>query len=47
MPTIEGKQAAIWIADYVNKAGEFEGVLKAVRTLVKTSVKGVEEYVNP
>lgn len=47
MPTIEGKQAAIWIADYVSKAGEFEGVLKAVRVLVKKSVKGVEEYVNP
>ena len=47
MPTIEGKQAAAWIADYVNGAGEFEGVLKAVRTLVKKSVKGVEEYVNP
>jgi len=47
MPTIEGKQAEIWIADYVNKAGKLEGVTKAVRALVKNSVKGVEEYVNP
>jgi len=47
MPTIEGKQATIWIADYVSKAGEFEGVAKAVRALVKKSVKGVEEYVSP
>jgi hypothetical protein len=47
MPTIEGKQAGIWITDYVNKAGKFEGVTKAVRALVKKTVKGVEEYVNP
>jgi hypothetical protein len=47
MPTIEGKQAKIWIDDYVSKAKKFEGVTKAVRTLMKTSVKGVEEYVNP
>ena len=47
MPTIEGKQAGIWINDYVKKAGEFEGVAKAVRALVKKAVKGVEEYVSP
>ena len=47
MPTIEGKQAAIWITDYVNKAGKLKGVTKAVRALVKNAVKGVEEYVNP
>ena len=47
MPTIEGKQAGIWINDYVNKAGKFEGVTRAVRALVKTAVKGSEEYVNP
>ena len=47
MPTIEGKPAAIWITDYLRKAGEYEGVAKAVRALVKKSVKGVEEYVNP
>ena len=47
MPTIEGKQAGIWIHDYVKKAGKCEGVAKAVRALVKAVVKGVEEYVNP
>jgi hypothetical protein len=47
MPTIEGKQAGIWINDYVKKAGKFEGVAKAVRSLMKKEVKGVEEYVNP
>ena len=46
MPTIEGKQAGIWINDYLKKSGEFEGVAKAVRTLMQ-AVKGVEEYVNP
>jgi len=25
MPTIEGKQAAIWINDYVKTAGKLEG----------------------
>jgi hypothetical protein len=47
MPTIEGKPAGTWINNYVKKAGECEGVAKAVRALVKNSVKGVEEYVNP
>lgn len=47
MPTIEGKEARIWITDYVNKSGKFEGVTKAVRVLVKKAVRGVEEYVNP
>ena len=47
MPTIEGNDATKWINDYVKKAGDFEGVAKAVRVLVKKSVKGVEEYVNP
>ena len=47
MPTIEGKQAGIWINDYVKKAGQFEGVAMAVRALVKKAVKGAEEYVNP
>ncbi|HEX3322053.1 MAG TPA: DUF1801 domain-containing protein [Terriglobales bacterium] len=46
MPTIEGKQAQIWINEYVKTSGEFEGVAKAVRTLMQ-AVKGVEEYVNP
>jgi hypothetical protein len=47
MPTIEGKQAGVWIDAYVKKAGKFEAVLKAVRTLLKKTVKGGEEYVNP
>lgn len=47
MPTIEGKAAGIWIKNYVSKAGDFEGVTKAVRALVKRSVNGVEEYVSP
>ena len=46
MPTIEGKQAQIWINEDVKTSGEFEGVAKAVRTLMQ-AVKGVEEYVNP
>src|SRR5438309_2205584 len=47
MPTIEGKQARVWIDAYVKKAGTLEGVTKAVRALVKKTVKGGEEYVNP
>src|SRR6516225_6202277 len=47
MPTIEGKQAGVWIDTYVKKAGKLDGVTKAVRTLLKRTVKGGEEYVNP
>jgi hypothetical protein len=47
LPTIEGKQAGLWIDSYVKKAGKLEGVMKAVRALVKKTVKGSEEYVNP
>lgn len=47
MPTIEGRQADIWINAYVNKAGDLAGVAKAIRSLVKKTLKGVEEYVNP
>jgi hypothetical protein len=47
MPTIEGKEAGVWINDYVKNAGKSEGVAKAVRAMVKKAVKGVEEYVNP
>ena len=47
MPTIEGKEAGIWIADYVKKAGKFEPVAKALRALMKKEIKEVEEYVNP
>ena len=47
MPTIEGKEARLWIDAYVKKAGKLSGVAKAVRALVKRTVKGCEEYVNP
>jgi hypothetical protein len=47
VPTIEGKQATVWIDGYVRKAGRFAGVTKAVRALVKKTVRGSEEYVNP
>jgi len=47
MPTIEGKQARVWIDKYVNKTGEVPKVAKAVRALVKKSVPACEEYVNP
>jgi hypothetical protein len=47
MPTIEGQQARVWIDAYVKKAGKLEGVTKAVRALVKKTLKGGEEYVNP
>ena len=47
MPTIEGKAARIWIDGYVKKAGKLEGVTRAVRNLIKKTLKGSEEYVNP
>jgi len=47
MPTIEGKEARVWIDEYVKKAGRLSGVAKAVRALVKKSVGECEEYVNP
>ena len=47
MPTIEGKEARVWIDKYVNKAGKVPGVAKAVRALVKKTVAGCQEYVNP
>jgi hypothetical protein len=47
MPTVEGKEARVWIDEYVNKAGKVPGVAKAVRALVKKTVAACEEYVNP
>ena len=47
MPTIEGKQAKIWITDYVSKAGNLKSVTSAVRSLIKKSIKDAEEYVSP
>lgn len=47
MPTIEGREARVWIDGYVKNAGKLSGVAKAVRALVKRAVAGCEEYVNP
>ncbi len=47
MPTIEGKEARVWIDRYVRKSAKLSGVAKAVRALVKKNVAGCEEYVNP
>jgi hypothetical protein len=47
MPTVEGREARVWIDEYVKKAGKLSGVAKTLRTLVKKTVAGCEEYVNP
>ena len=47
MATIEGKDGRLWIDAYVKKAGKLGSVAKAARALVKKSVAGCEEYVNP
>jgi hypothetical protein len=47
MPTIEGKEGRAWIDEYVAKSGNMKGVLKGLRTLVKKTIAGCEEYVNP
>jgi len=47
MPTVEGKEARVWVNEYIKKAGKLSGVAKAVRALVKKTVAGCEEYVNP
>ncbi len=47
MPTIEGKEGRLWIDTYVKKAGNFSGVMKAVRALVKKTAADCEEYVSP
>src|SRR5438270_4002329 len=46
MPTVEGNEARLWINEYVKK-GKSPAVTKAVRALVKKTVAGCEEYVNP
>jgi len=46
MPTIEGKAGQLWIDAYVRKAGKLAGVAKAVRSLVKKTATGCEEYVS-
>ena len=47
MPTIEGKEARAWIDEYVEKAGKQKNVVKGLRSLVKRTLAGCEEYVNP
>jgi len=47
MPTIEGKEGKLWIDAYVKKTGKLAGVAKAIRTLVKKTAAGGEEYVSP
>ena len=47
MPTVEGKEARVWIDEYVKNGGKLTGVAKAVRALVKKTAAGCEEYVNP
>lgn len=47
MPTVEGKEARVWIDEYIKKAGSLSGVAKALRALVKKTVAGCQEYVNP
>ena len=47
MPTIEGKEARLWIDAYVKKAGELAGVAKAARALVMKTAADCEEYVSP
>jgi hypothetical protein len=47
MPTIEGKEGRAWIDAYVAEAGKQKDVLKGLRALVKKTIAGCEEYVNP
>jgi hypothetical protein len=47
MPTIEGKEGRAWIDEYVAKAGKQKDVVKGLRALVKKTLWGSEEYVNP
>ena len=47
MPTIEGKEARLWIDAYVKGAGKLEPVAKSIRTLVMKTAKPCEEYVSP
>jgi len=47
MPTIEGKEGRVWIDEYVAKAGKQKDVVKGLRSLVKRTLAGCEEYVNP
>ena len=47
MPTVEGKEARVWIDAYVKQAGKLSGVAKAVRTLEegRGRMRGVRQSV--
>jgi hypothetical protein len=47
MPTIEGKEAKVWVDAYVSEAGKLAPVATAVRALIKKAAAGCEEYVSP
>jgi hypothetical protein len=48
MPTIEGKDAVVWIDAYVeNKAAKLAPVAESLRRLMKSVVPGAKESVNP
>jgi hypothetical protein len=48
MPTMEGKKAVEWIDAYVEtKEAKVAAVAKGLRALMKKTVKGVKESVNP
>ncbi len=48
MPVIEGKKAVEWIDEYVEKKEPKVAVVaKGLRALMKKTVKGVTESVNP
>jgi len=47
MPTIEGKDAKVWIDAYVSEAGNLAPVATAIRALIKMAAAGCEEYVSP
>ena len=47
MPTIEGSEGRVWIDEYVAKAGKQKDVVKGLRSLVRRTLAGCEEYVNP
>ena len=47
MPTIEGKDARVWIDAYLSEAGKLAPAAKAVRAMIKKVASGCEEYVSP
>jgi len=47
MPTIEGKDARLWIDAYVRGSGKLEQIAKSIRALVMKTATDCEEYVSP